>query len=213
MNIDFPPPPDKNNLDAVVEYNTMLNKLGISGTSMIPETSVPEKLTVEPHGKKQKLDRDNFGSKKKKSVMFMDQCGGTLETVLGYSDGNGTESTVGPVKTKEGSSLIGKFDTLVKSFLLPKTGQGTAEIRTSPQNDGNGISENLKTYLEKLRSSASYVKDSLYGGIFGEEGLKFPGGKWGKMAENNEDGGEKEKEEKKSTLNTTSSDYNSPTSK
>jgi nuclear inhibitor of protein phosphatase 1 len=148
--IDLPPPPDPCDEDAVVAYNTFLNRYGLPKPDSSLEKEVPERSAKRI---------------KRARVAFKDQVGGELVEVVGFSDGADVDTEPGPVSVKEGS-LVGKYESLVQTTVIPKGKESSSvsvkEIGVSP----NGVTDKLQEVLNKVRTSApkTGIYDDLYGG-------------------------------------------------
>ncbi|KAJ0240549.1 Protein phosphatase 1 regulatory inhibitor subunit PPP1R8 [Hirschfeldia incana] len=153
--IKLPPPPDTSDVEAVVAYNTLLNRYGLwngeSGSVL---------------GKRKEKDEGEGGvagkkrMKKKLRVSFRDQLGGELAEVVGMSDGADVETEPGPIGVKEGS-LVGKYESLVQVTLIPK-GKGKEERAFG----GNrGVTDRLQEAMKKLKGGPKGgIYDDLYSG-------------------------------------------------
>ncbi|CAI7891462.1 unnamed protein product [Closterium sp. NIES-53] len=185
----LPPPPDKDDPEAVAQYNMVLNLLGLpAGEFNLGNTSAgPSRRAVErerkrkrgeggmeggeeeaaaggekggderggdkagegrngkaddrePAGKKHKagatsaaaaagtsckpqvaLSTSEAASRARRArVKFRDEQGGLLVEVVGFSDGAHVGAEPGPVGVKEGGSLMGRFDSLVQTVVIPR---------------------------------------------------------------------------------------------
>ncbi|KAL6894919.1 hypothetical protein ACP4OV_007539 [Aristida adscensionis] len=157
--VNLPSPPDPNDEDAVVAYNTILNRYGI-GKSDISSGSKRSSTGASSVN-------DNMGSverplkrSKKLRVSFRDQVGGELIQVVGISDGADVETEPGPIGVKEGS-LVGKYESLVQITVIPKGKEQTSpKESTSP----SGVTDKLQEVLKKVKSTTrSGIYDDLYG--------------------------------------------------
>lgn len=151
--IKLPPPPDPSDEEAVVAYNTLLNRYGLSNGE---SGSVLGK-------RKEKGDSEGgvVGKRRKKlRVSFRDQLGGELAEVVGMSDGADVETEPGPIGVKEGS-LVGKYESLVQVTLIPK-GKGKEEKASA----GNrGVTDRLQEAMKKLKGGPKGgIYDDLYSG-------------------------------------------------
>ncbi|CAI5483687.1 unnamed protein product [Closterium sp. Yama58-4] len=185
----LPPPPDKDDPEAVAQYNMVLNLLGLpAGEFNLGNTGAgPSRRAVErerkrkreegggeeggeaeaaaegrkggderradkagegrngkagdeePTGKKHKagapsteavggsskphaaLSTSEAASRARRArVKFRDEQGGLLVEVVGFSDGAHVGAEPGPVGVKEGGSLMGRFDSLVRTVVIPR---------------------------------------------------------------------------------------------
>ncbi|XP_010686593.2 protein phosphatase 1 regulatory inhibitor subunit PPP1R8 homolog [Beta vulgaris subsp. vulgaris] len=161
--IDLPPAPDPSDEEAVVAYNTLLNRYGISKLDLIRSTNVSglshSKDDSEPPARAAKR-------LKKTRVAFRDQVGGELVEVVGVSDGADVETEPGPLGLKEGS-LVGKYESLVQITVIPK-GKGQMSVKednVSPK----GVTNKLQEVLNKVKrpnTSKGGIYDDLYGDSF-----------------------------------------------
>lgn len=158
--VDLPPPPDPSDEEAVVSYNTLLNRLGLtkSGLPSSSEDSSPARGKEEAqHGRPTKKIR-------KMRVAFRDQLGGELVEVVGFSDGADVGTEPGPIGVKEGS-LVGKYESLVQTTIIPK-GKEQSSLRgenISPK----GVTGKLQEILNRVKNpSKSGIYDDLYGESF-----------------------------------------------
>ncbi|KAJ1260655.1 hypothetical protein BS78_10G249700 [Paspalum vaginatum] len=144
--VSLPSPPDPNDEDAVVAYNTILNRYGI-------RSDILSSHTVERPLKRSKKMR----------VSFRDQVGGELTQVVGISDGADVETEPGPIGVKEGS-LVGKYESLVQVTIIPKGKETTSpKESTSP----SGVTDKLQEVLKKVKSTTrGGIYDDLYGDSF-----------------------------------------------
>ncbi|VVB08300.1 unnamed protein product [Arabis nemorensis] len=152
--IKLPPPPDASDEDAVVAYNTLLNRYGLSNG---------ESGCMLGKRKKDGSEAGVVGKrvKKKVRVSFRDQLGGELAEVVGISDGADVETMPGPIGVKEGS-LVGKYESLVQVTLIPK-GKGNEEKAFTGTT--RGVTNRLQEAMEKLRGGPKVgIYDDLYGG-------------------------------------------------
>ncbi|ESQ39934.1 hypothetical protein EUTSA_v10000925mg [Eutrema salsugineum] len=150
--IKLPPPPDPSDEDAVVAYNTLLNRYGLSnGESGCKLGKRKEKAGSEAVvGKRMKRLR----------VSFRDQLGGELAEVVGISDGADVETEPGPIGVREGS-LVGKYESLVQVTLIPK-GKGKEEKALTGT---RGVTDRLQEAMNKLKGGPrGGIYDDLYGG-------------------------------------------------
>ncbi|KAF8108389.1 hypothetical protein N665_0109s0016 [Sinapis alba] len=150
--IKLPPPPDASDEEAVVAYNTLLNRYGLSNG---------ESGCVLGKRKEKSEGEGGVGKRMKKlRVSFRDQLGGELAEVVGMSDGADVETEPGPIGVKEGS-LVGKYESLVQVTLIPK-GKGKEEKAFT----GNrGVTDRLQEAMKKLKGGTKGgIYDDLYSG-------------------------------------------------
>lgn len=185
-NFVLPPPPDPSDEEAVVAYNTLLNKLGM--TSAIRPGESQNVLTKRPTKKL-----------KKSKVTFRDQYNGILVEVVGISDGADVSMEPGPLGVKEGS-LVGRFDDLVEVTVIPKEKNTENSTHSSQvKSSSKGVTEKLQQFLEKVKSPN---KVGLY-----DDSLAAPvGASWATTSVNSESGASvvddkiKDSKEKSSTF-------------
>ncbi|KAK6932885.1 Forkhead-associated (FHA) domain [Dillenia turbinata] len=149
--INMPPSPDPSDEEAVLAYNTFLNRYGLSGSSS------------SSSGKHDCQQKERAAKRLRRTrVAFRDQVGGELVEVVGISDGVDVETEPGPVGVKEGSSLVGKYESLVQVTVIPK---GKEQVSTREGNIGQkGVTDKLQKVLDKVKSTPkSEIYDDLYG--------------------------------------------------
>ncbi|KAH7287917.1 hypothetical protein KP509_31G002900 [Ceratopteris richardii] len=150
VNFTLPPPPDPADEEAVVAYNTLLNRL-----SMSQQTEGASGMNKKPISKSKSIERPSKKLKKAR-VTFRDQFNGVLVEVVGISDGADVSTEPGPLGVKEGS-LVGRFDNLVEITVIPKGKE--AVTKTSENQSARGVTEKLQQFIEKVKSPG---KGSLY---------------------------------------------------
>ncbi|KAI5069309.1 hypothetical protein GOP47_0015610 [Adiantum capillus-veneris] len=150
VNFVLPPPPDPSDEEAVVAYNTLLNRLGMFSQNQDVLNS-SKKFT----SKSQPTERPSKRVKKAR-VTFRDQYNGVLVEVVGISDGADVSTEPGPLGVKEGS-LVGRFDDLVEVTVIPKGKESIT--KASHSTSARGVTEKLQQFIEKVKSPA---KGSLY---------------------------------------------------
>ncbi|CAO2206443.1 unnamed protein product [Urochloa humidicola] len=157
--VSLPSPPDPNDEDAVVAYNTILNRYGISKSDL---SSSSKGFSGGASGAKDDnhtVERPLKRSKKLR-VSFRDQVGGELIQVVGISDGADVETEPGPIGVKEGS-LVGKYESLVQVTVIPK---GKEQISPKESTSPSGVTDKLQEVLKKVKSTTrSGIYDDLYG--------------------------------------------------
>ena len=166
-NFVLPPPPDPSDEEAIVAYNTLLNKLGM--TSAIRSGSSQNVPTKRPNKKL-----------KKSRVTFRDQYNGILVEVVGISDGADVSMEPGPLGVKEGS-LVGRFDDLVEVTVIPKEKNMSNSTSSITMSSSKGVTEKLQQFLEKVKSPN---KVGLY-----DDSLAAPvGASWAKTLASSDNG-------------------------
>lgn len=159
----LPPPPHETDLEAVSQYNTMLNRMNLPASVTNLEIRSGDgdtrKRRREEDGvrrgglKRQAVERGSHSGQRAERVRFRDEFGGILVEVVGFSDGYDVDTTTGPVGAKEGGSLIGQFDSLVQTVLIPKVktknaaSAGRVDGSEGLNNEGatsSGIAKNSK---------------------------------------------------------------------
>ncbi|KAF5475010.1 hypothetical protein F2P56_006860 [Juglans regia] len=160
--INLPPPPDPSDEEAVVAYNTLLNRYGLSKPGLLSK-SIESDGSEAGRDDRQQLERPSK-RKKKLRVAFRDQVGGELVEVVGVSDGADVETEPGPVGMKEGS-LVGKYESLVQSTVIPK-GKPQSSVKEDNTSQ-KGVTHKLQEVLNKVKTtSKSGIYDDLYGESF-----------------------------------------------
>ncbi|XP_062191532.1 protein phosphatase 1 regulatory inhibitor subunit PPP1R8 homolog [Phragmites australis] len=156
--VSLPSPPDPNDEDAVVAYNTILNRYGISKSDISSGSKGSSIGAPGANDDNQAVERPLKRSKKLR-VSFRDQIGGELTQVVGISDGADVETEPGPIGVKEGS-LVGKYESLVQVTVIPKGKEQTSpKESTSP----SGVTDKLQEVLKKVKSTArGGIYDDLY---------------------------------------------------
>lgn len=159
--VSLPSPPDSDDEDAVVAYNTILNRYGVS-KSDVPlrrKGSSGDGSASAVNDDNQAVGRPSKRSKKRR-VSFRDQVGGELIQVVGISDGADVETEPGPVGVKEGS-LVGKYESLVQVTVIPK---GKEQTSSKDSASHSGVTDKLQQMLNKVKStSRGGMYDDLYG--------------------------------------------------
>ncbi|KAK9267182.1 hypothetical protein L1049_009602 [Liquidambar formosana] len=160
--INLPPAPDPSDEEAVVAYNTILNRYGLGKPNLLPKSSESGSSLV---GRDDSCQSEQAAKRiRKMRVSFRDQVGGELIEIVGVSDGADVETEPGPLGVKEGS-LVGKYESLVQITLIPK---GKEQL---PMKDDNGsqkgVTDKLQEVLNKVKSTPkSGIYDDLYGESF-----------------------------------------------
>ncbi|KAK7332469.1 hypothetical protein VNO80_29221 [Phaseolus coccineus] len=168
--INFPPPPDPSDEDAVVAYNTLLNRYGINKADLVSKSG---ESVGSASGRTKDYQSERPAKRIRKTrVAFRDQVGGELVEVVGISDGADVETEPGPVGVKEGS-LVGKYESLVQITVIPKGKEQTSakEADSSPK----GVTDKLQEVLKKIKTP---VKTGIYDDLFGESLSMKVGSSW-----------------------------------
>ncbi|KAF0899318.1 hypothetical protein E2562_018216 [Oryza meyeriana var. granulata] len=168
--VSLPSPPDPNDEDAVVAYNTILNRYGISKSDLSSRSKGSLGDASGANDDNQPAGRPLKRSKKLR-VSFRDQVGGELIQVVGISDGADVETEPGPVGVKEGS-LVGKYESLVQVTVIPK-----GKEQPSPKENASpsGVTDKLKQVLNKVKSTA---KGGIYDDLYGDSAPAQLGSSW-----------------------------------
>ncbi|KAJ0568743.1 putative transcription factor interactor and regulator FHA-SMAD family [Helianthus annuus] len=143
---NLPPPPDPSDEEAMLAYNTFVNRYNQSASSFVGGNH------------ERPLKRS-----KKARVAFRDQVGGELVEVVGVSDGADVETEPGPIGVKEGSSLVGKYESLVQTTVIPRGGKETKEVGVSPK----GVTDKLQQVLNRVKAPPP-TKGGIYDDLYGE---------------------------------------------
>ncbi|KAJ0988204.1 hypothetical protein J5N97_006560 [Dioscorea zingiberensis] len=162
--VNLPSPPDPSDEDAVVAYNTVLNRYGLRKSDISSKAN-----SVSTSGSGETRDDHEIERPTKRNrrarVAFKDQVGGQLIEVVGTSDGADIETEPGPIGVKEGS-LVGKYESLVQITVIPKG----KEQMPSPNVDNlspKGVTDKLQQVLNKVKSAPrGGIYDDLYGDSF-----------------------------------------------
>eukprot|EP00250_Pteridium_aquilinum_P016010 c22889_g1_i1 orf=772-2049(-) len=168
LNFVLPPAPDPSDEEAVVVYNTLLNKLGMSKQSQGVLDSKKQSVShINPTERPSKKMR-------KAHVTFRDQYDGVLVEVVGISDGADVSTEPGPLGVKEGS-LVGRFDDLVEITVIPKGKESCT--KTASQNiSAKGVTEKLQQFIEKVKSPGK-------GGLYDDSIAVTVGASWAKSGD------------------------------
>ncbi|XP_071713852.1 protein phosphatase 1 regulatory inhibitor subunit PPP1R8 homolog [Rutidosis leptorrhynchoides] len=156
--INLPPPPDPSDEEAVLAYNTFVNRHNLSDTQI-------ESNSIERPLKRIKVSR---------RVAFRDQVGGELVEVVGISDGADVETEPGPMGVKEGSSLVGKYGSLVQTTVIPKGKESTVakEVGVSAK----GVTDKLQEVLNRVKAPS--LKVGIYDDLYGDSLSTKVGSTW-----------------------------------
>ncbi|CAN4106658.1 unnamed protein product [Withania somnifera] len=155
--MDLPPPPDPSDEDAVLAYNTFLNRYGLTSPNLLSKSTVSTRGKDVNHSYERPTKRI-----RRRSVSFKDQVGGALVEVVGISDGVDVETEPGPVGVKEGS-LVGKYESLVEITVIPK-GKEQSSVKDVNISQ-TGVTDKLKQVLNKVKNPP---KGGIYDDLYGE---------------------------------------------
>lgn len=192
--VDLPPPPDPSDEEAVVAYNTLLNRYGLTRSGILPRPN--ESINIaDRNGDTQHPERAPKRIKKAR-VSFRDQVGGELVEVVGISDGVDVETEPGPIGVKEGQSLVGKYGSLVQTTVIPK---GKEQLSAKEANTSQkGMTEKLQQVLNRVKTAP---KGGIYDGLYGESHLGKVGTSWAYPSGNPTASPSKDTDEKASNAN------------
>lgn len=175
----LPDPPDPSDEDAVVAYNTVLNRFGASRIDLLPKTT-KDSVALSAGGKDGESQVERAAKRPRKArVAFRDQHGGELVEVVGISDGADVSTEPGPIGVKEGS-LVGKYESLVQVTVIPK-GQDQA-MPKEESDTPKGVTQKLQQYLNKVKSPA---KGGFYGDLYGDSFAGQVGASWANVPKEN----------------------------
>lgn len=168
--IDLQPPPDPSDEEAVVAYNTLLNRFGLSKPCLLPKSTGSGS---SKGGRDNSQQSERLAKRLKKlRVSFRDQAGGELVEIVGVSDGADVETEPGPLGVKEGS-LVGKYEHLVQVTVIPKgKQQSSAKEDTASQ---KGVTDKLQEFLNKVKNTP---KSGIYDDLYGESCSVKVGSSW-----------------------------------
>ncbi|KAL8192322.1 hypothetical protein R6Q57_027507 [Mikania cordata] len=150
---NLPPPPDPFDEEAMLAYNTFVNRYNNLSQAASSFVGVTHDETERPSKRS-----------KKARVAFRDQVGGELVEVVGVSDGADVETEPGPLGVKEGSSLVGKYESLVRTTIIPlplHRGKESKDVVASPK----GVTDKLQQVLNRVKAPA---KGGIYDDLYGE---------------------------------------------
>lgn len=116
--VNLPPPPNPFDEEAVLAYNTILNRYGLSKLDVLSNSAKDSGSSSGGSNDSRLLERATKKIRKMR-VAFRDQLGGKLIEIVGVSDGADVETEPGLVGVKEGS-LVGKYESLVQVIVIPK---------------------------------------------------------------------------------------------
>lgn len=161
--IKLPPSPDPSDEEAIVTYNTFLNRYGLTKSSKRPIST--ESGPSSSGGGDNELPTKRAAKRIRKiKVAFRDQVGGELVEVVGFSDGADVETEPGPVGVKEGS-LVGKYASLIQTTVIPKGKEEPSPKETNTTQ--KGVTDKLQAVLNKVKNAPrSGIYDDLYGDSF-----------------------------------------------
>ncbi|XP_061344351.1 protein phosphatase 1 regulatory inhibitor subunit PPP1R8 homolog [Gastrolobium bilobum] len=169
--INFPPPPDPSDEEAVVAYNTLLNRYGINKSDLVPKSS---ESGGSSSGKNKDCQSERAAKRIKRTrVSFRDQVGGELVEVVGVSDGADVETEPGPVGVKEGS-LVGKYESLVQITVIPKGKEQSSSLKETDSSQ-QGVTDKLQEVLKKIKTP---IKTGIYDDLYGESLSVNVGSSW-----------------------------------
>lgn len=203
MEINLPPAPDPSDEEALVAYNTLLNRYGIGKSDLSRSAEIG---ASSPKEASQPLERAAKRMRKNR-VAFRDQVGGELVEVVGVSDGADVGTEPGPLGLKEGS-LVGKYESLVQIKLIPKGKvHSIKEENVSPK----GVTDKLQEVLNKVKNTSS-SKSTMYDDLYGECFAGKVGSSWAYSSDSSvdkESSSLKSSEEKPTGLSNVSANNNS----
>ncbi|KAL8033051.1 hypothetical protein ABFX02_13G138000 [Erythranthe guttata] len=164
--IDLPPPPDPSDEEAVLAYNTYVNRAlnGLLIPNLISKSTGSSSSSTVISDDSRLTERASKRMRRTR-VAFKDQVGGELVEVVGFSDGADVETEPGPTGVKEGS-LVGKYESLVKITVIPKGKEHTPMKQTAFST--TGVTEKLQQVLNKVKAppKSGGIYDDLYGDSF-----------------------------------------------
>ncbi|CAI0374209.1 unnamed protein product [Linum tenue] len=173
--IILPPSPDLNDEEAVVNYNTQINRYGLEKLSELPDFKPSSHLIRTKHDSQQQSERD-AKRRKKARVVFKDHVGGELVEVVGFSDGVDVGTEPGPVGVKEGS-LVGRYVSLVQSVMIPKGKEAATSSKESSGLLQQGVTNKLQEVLTKVKTAPTRQK-GLYESLYDESFSGKLGSSW-----------------------------------
>ncbi|XP_077215364.1 SMAD/FHA domain-containing protein [Tasmannia lanceolata] len=163
---DLPSPPDPSDEEAVLAFNTTLNRFGLNKSDLSSKSGKDSGSSLGGSDDSRQSERPAKKLRKAR-VSFKDQVGGELVEVVGISDGADVETEPGPLGVKEGS-LVGKYESLVHVTVIPKGKEQAPpkEERFSPK----GVTDKLQQVLNKVKASPKGgIYDDLYGDSFSDK--------------------------------------------
>ncbi|KAJ4975747.1 hypothetical protein NE237_000853 [Protea cynaroides] len=170
--INLPPSPDPSDEEAVLAYNTIVNRYGLSKSDLLSQTTKDSGSSLIVNNDNKFLERASKRIRKTR-VAFRDQVGGELVEVVGISDGADVETEPGPVGVKEGS-LVGKYESLVQITVVPK---GKEHVLSRGDNiSPKGVTDKLQQVLNKVKASPK--TGGIYNDLYGESFSGKVGSSW-----------------------------------
>ncbi|KAK9084577.1 hypothetical protein Sjap_024988 [Stephania japonica] len=170
--VNLPPCPDPSDEEAVLAYNTILNRYGLTKSELLAKSS---KGNIKSTAGNEDIGQFERPAKKRKKyrVAFRDQAGGVLVEVVGVSDGADVSTEPGPIGVKEGS-LVGKYQSLVQTTIIPK---GKEQVLAGEDNvSTKGVTEKLQQTLNKVKSAPK--NGGIYDDLYGESFTSKLGSSW-----------------------------------
>ncbi|RWR83399.1 nuclear inhibitor of protein phosphatase 1-like protein [Cinnamomum micranthum f. kanehirae] len=168
--INLPSPPDPTDEEAVLEYNTILNRYGLSKLDLLSESTKNSGSEIGTNDSQQS-ERPSKRYRKMR-VAFRDQVGGHLVEVVGISDGIDVDTEPGPIGVKEGS-LVGKYESLVQTTVIPR---GKEQIPAKEENySPKGVTDKLQQVLNKVKAT---TKGGIYDDLYGDSLSVKVGSSW-----------------------------------
>uniref|UniRef100_A0A2P2J8E0 FHA domain-containing protein n=1 Tax=Rhizophora mucronata TaxID=61149 RepID=A0A2P2J8E0_RHIMU len=164
-------PPDPYDEEAVVAYNTLLNQYNLKWPNL------PSESSESGSSANQNSERPAKRIKKER-VSFTDQVGGELIQVVGFSDGADVETEPGPIGVKEGS-LVGKYESLVQTMVIPK-GKEQQSVKENSPAAQKGVTNRLQEVLNKVKA---VPKSGKYDDLYGESLAAKVGSSWAHSSE------------------------------
>lgn len=179
--LNLPSPPDPSDPDAVVAYNTILNRYGITKSDLSSKSNKSSGSISSGSDDTHTLERPAKKSRKAR-VAFRDQVGGHLVEVVGISDGADVETEPGPIGVKEGS-LVGKYESLIQTTVIPK-----GKEQVFPKEDSvspKGVTDKLQQVLNKVKATP---KGGIYDDLYGDSLPIKVGSSWAYKSDGKVDG-------------------------
>ncbi|CAA2963332.1 nuclear inhibitor of phosphatase 1 [Olea europaea subsp. europaea] len=164
--IELPSPPDPSDEEAVLAYNTYVNR-SLNGLTRPDILSKSTGSSSSSGGKDDSRLNERAPKRIRRTrVAFRDQVGGELVQIVGISDGADVETEPGPMGVKEGS-LVGKYESLVQITVIPKGTEQTSSVKEVSVSQ-IGVTEKLQQALNKVKtpSKSGGMYDDLYGESF-----------------------------------------------
>ncbi|KAL8160835.1 hypothetical protein V2J09_012324 [Rumex salicifolius] len=169
--VKLPPPPDPSDEEAVVAYNTLLNRYGLTKSDVSNSSSGG----IGSSRIEQKLPERAAKRLKRTKVAFKDQVGGELVEVVGISDGADVDTEPGPKGVKEGS-LVGKYESLIQVTVVPK-GKEHSTKEDKGNSSKKGVTEKLQEVLNKVKTTST-SKGGFYDDLYGDSLPGKVGSSW-----------------------------------